>query len=460
MAEIYKTMICFFMNKHSGGWIGKMERLTKHLIVVSFDGFSTSDLDIVSEMPGFKAFLEEAGFCRKVYSIYPTVTYPAHATIVTGQYPRNHGIINNTLLQPGRESPDWYWHRKYIKSETIYDLAVQQGMTAAALLWPVTAGASIQYNMPEIFANRPWQNQIFVSLRSGSPLFQLDMDRKFGHLRKGIKQPNLDNFTHQALLDTLRNKRPDITLVHYTDLDTMRHYTGYASSEARAALERHDARLGDIITALKENDIYQDSTIIVLGDHSSLEEDKIINLNVLLKKKGYIYADEKGKVISYSAICKTCDGSTYVYTKNKDEKFCKELYDIIKEFNDEYDCVEAIYNGPEAAELGADPECTFMLEAKKGYYFLDALEGELVREIQPGEAGVVPHVTLSTHGYSPNKPDYTTVFLASGKGIKKGVEIPEMSLIDEGPTLARLLGLSLKAADGKIIEELLDMDRS
>lgn len=435
-----------------------MDRLTKHLIVVSFDGLSSTDFNIVSEMPNFKAFLENASYCKHVYSVYPTVTYPAHATIVTGQYPKHHGIINNTLLQPGRESPDWYWHRKHIKSETIYDLAIEQGMAVAALLWPVTAGAKIQYNMPEIFANRPWQNQILVSLRSGSPYFQFDMNRRFGHLRKGIKQPNLDNFTHQVLLDTLRNKRPDVTLVHYTDLDTMRHYSGYDSKEAKDALERHDARLGDIIAVLSDCGMYQDSTVILLGDHSSLEEDKIINLNVLLKEKGYIYADEKGKVISYSAICKTCDGSTYVYSKNRDEIFCRELYELIKEFNDEYQCIEAIYNGNEAAEFGADPDCTFMLEAKKGYYFLDALEGELIRQIQPGEAGRVPHVTLSTHGYSPYKPDYTTVFLASGKGIREGIVVEEMSLVDEGPTLARLMGLSLSAADGKIIKDFLDID--
>lgn len=437
-----------------------MDRLTKHLIVVSFDGLSSTDLKIVSKLPNFKAFIEEASCCKKVSSIYPSVTYPAHATIVTGQYPKHHGIINNTLLQPGRESPDWYWHRKYIRSQTFYDLAVEKGMTVAALLWPVTAGAQIQYNMPEIFANRPWQNQILVSLVNGSPVFQFDMNRKYGHLRKGIKQPNLDNFTQQALLNTLRAKKPDITLVHFTDLDTMRHYSGYDSKEAMEALERHDARLGDIINTLKDSGMYQDSTIILLGDHSSLEEDKIINLNVLLKEKGYIYADEKGKVISYSAICKTCDGSTYVYAKNRDEAFLRELQDLLKKFNDEYDCIEAIYNGSGAAEFGADPNCAFMLEAKQGYYFLDAMEGEKVRQIQPGEAGNVPHVTLSTHGYSPNKPNYTTVFLAWGKGIKRSVEVDEMSLVDEGPTIAKLLGLELKNADGRIVEEFLDISSS
>ncbi len=85
------------------------------------------------------------------------------------------------------------------------------------------------------------------------------------------------------------------------------------------------------------------------------------------------------------------------------------------------------------------------------------MEGDSIRSIQAGEAGKVPHVTINTHGYSPCKPDYTTVFLASGKGIRKGAVIEKMNLIDEGPTMARLLGLELKEADGRALYELLDI---
>ena len=41
-------------------------------------------------------------------------------------------------------------------------------------------------------------------------------------------------------------------LIHFTDLDTQRHYHGFSSKEAHAAILRHDNRLGRIIQALKE----------------------------------------------------------------------------------------------------------------------------------------------------------------------------------------------------------------
>lgn len=434
-----------------------MKRTTKHLIVISFDGLSTLDFEYIKSLPNFEKFINESAYCKKVYSVYPTLTYPAHATIVTGKYPKNHGIINNTLLQPGRRSPDWYWQRKYIKGETLYDLAIKIGMKVAALLWPVTAKSSIQYNMPEIFANRSWHNQIMVSLFNGSPLFQITLNNKFGALRDGLRQPNLDNFTHQSLLYTIKEKKPDITFVHYTDLDTMRHHHGFYSKESKEALKRHDSRLEDIIKTLKENNMYEDSTIIALGDHSSLDEDKIINLNILLKENGYINVNTSGNIIDYKAIIKNCDGSAYVYVKDSlNQKLICEIRDLIDDFNKKYKCIEAIFTSDEAKELGADPRCALMLEANKGYYFLDNLEGEIIREIQPNEPGVVHDVTSSTHGYSPFKEDYTTVFMAAGCGIKKGAVIEKMNLIDEAPTMAKLLGLELKNIDGRIVEEIFE----
>lgn len=434
-----------------------MKRTTKHLIVISFDGLSTLDFEYIKSLPNFEKFINESACCKKVYSVYPTLTYPAHATIVTGKYPKNHGIINNTLLQPGRRSPDWYWQRKYIKGETLYDLAIKRGMKVAALLWPVTAKSSIQYNMPEIFANKSWHNQIMVSLFNGSPSFQITLNNKFGALRDGLRQPNLDNFTHQSLLYTIKEKKPDITFVHYTDLDTMRHHHGFYSKEAKEALKRHDSRLEDIIKTLKENNMYEDSTIMALGDHSSLDEDKIINLNILLKENGYINVNTSGNIIDYKAIIKNCDGSAYVYVKDSlNQKLICEIRDLIDDFNKKYKCIEAIFTSDEAKELGADPRCALMLEANKGYYFLDHLEGEIIKKIQPNEAGVVHDVTSSTHGYSPFKEDYTTVFMAAGCGIKKGAVIEKMNLIDEAPTMAKLLGLELKNVDGRIVEEIFE----
>ena len=175
----------------------------------------------------------------------------------------------------------------------MYDEARKANLTTAALLWPVTGRANIDYNLPEIFPNRPWQNQVLVSLFSGSPLYQLDLNRRFGHIRNGLSQPELDDFVLASAVHTIQTKKPNVMFVHFTDLDTQRHYHGFESNETIAAIHRHDERLGKIIQTLKDSDLYEESTIIALGDHSALSENKSIQLNVLFHQRGLISLNKK-----------------------------------------------------------------------------------------------------------------------------------------------------------------------
>ncbi|MEH7747799.1 ectonucleotide pyrophosphatase/phosphodiesterase [Neobacillus drentensis] len=433
-----------------------MNRLTDHLIIISFDCLSALDFPLLSELPHFQTILKNGALVKNVKSIYPSVTYPCHTTIVTGNYPNRHGVINNTRLQPGRLSPDWNWFRDSIQGTTLYDEAKKANLTTSALLWPVTAKANIDYNMPEIFANRPWHNQILVSLMSGSPRFQWDLNRKYGHIRNGLNQPELDNFVLESTVDTIKTKKPNLLMVHFTDLDTQRHYHGFSSEDALAAIERHNYRLGRIINALKESGIFENSTVVALGDHSALDENKAINLNVLFHEKGLITSNGKGKIINWKAYCKSCDGSAYIYIKDHyDTSTLHEVRQLVDSLlNNPESGIESALTGAQASEKGADEACAFMLEAQKGYFFLEDFEGEFIKIITKEDVSRDHKYTLACHGYSPEKEEYGTIFMAAGKGIQ-AVTLPSIRLIDEGPTFARLLGFDLGQTDGRVIEEIL-----
>jgi predicted AlkP superfamily pyrophosphatase or phosphodiesterase len=436
-----------------------MKPLAKHLIIISFDCLSGLDFPLLQQLPHFQAIIKQGSYCDRVESIYPSVTYPCHTTIVTGNFPKRHGIINNTLLQPGRTSPDWNWYRPAIKGTTLYDEAKKAGMTTASLLWPVTGKAKIDYNMPEIFANRPWKNQVMVSLFNGSPLYQLDLDRRFGHLRRGLNQPELDDFVLASTIYTIKTKKPNLLLVHFVDLDSQRHFYGFSSKEAEAAIYRHHHRLEKIIEALKDSRIYDETSIVILGDHSALDEKKALHLNVLLAEKKLINVSENGKVINWKAYCKSCDGSAYIYLKDKnDSKSFHDVKLLLTSLLDTPDNgIERILTSEEAAVKGADPNCTFMVEARKGFYFLEDCKGDYIKEIDSEDVKADKKYTLATHGYSPEKEDYSTVFMAAGNGIRENFPIPTMRLVDEGPTFARILGLALDDTDGRVIEEMLEL---
>jgi predicted AlkP superfamily pyrophosphatase or phosphodiesterase len=431
-----------------------MNALTKRIIVISFDCLSALDFPKLTNLTHFRDIIERGSYANQVQTIYPSLTYPCHTSIITGNYPKRHGIINNTLIQPGRKSPDWQWYRSSIKGTTLYDQAKKANLTTASLLWPVTGRANIDYNLPEIFPNRPWQTQLLVSLFSGSPLYQWQLNKKFGYLRQQLSQPYLDDFVLASCLDTIKTKQPHLLLVHFTDLDSKRHDHGFDSREANEALTRHNERLGQIIATLKEIQLYEETTVIVLGDHSALDENKAIQVNTLFKRENFIHINKRGKLISWKAYCKSCDGSAYIYIKDKEDTITyKRVQSLLtKLMKNEENGIEQILTGSEAANLGADPTCAFMLEARKGFYFTESYEGDFIKHISAEDVKREPKYTLAAHGYSPQKPDYSTVFMAAGKGVSSGQIIPNMHLVDIGPTLAAMLGLSLGETDGKVIE--------
>ncbi|EMG27709.1 putative pyrophosphatase [Listeria fleischmannii subsp. fleischmannii LU2006-1] len=146
--------------------------MTRYLFILSFDALGAKDLEDIESLPNFKKNKKKlAHIFKKVRSIYPSLTYPAHTSIITGHYPITHGIVNNTKIQPNRTSPDWYWYKDAIKVPTLYEIAKAKGYKTASFLWPVAAQSGIDYNIAEIFPNRFWLNQVLVSLWGSSPFF-------------------------------------------------------------------------------------------------------------------------------------------------------------------------------------------------------------------------------------------------------------------------------------------------
>lgn len=428
----------------------------KYVIVISFDAVSEEDLEFLSKQPNFSKLIKNGALIKNVESVYPSLTYPAHVTIVTGKYPKNHGVINNTVLDFKNDNPDWYWYRKYIKGDTIFDLAEKSGMKTCSILWPVTARSKITYNMPEIFCTKRYDNQILKSALAGSKIYQVNMNKKFGYLRQGMEEPYLDNFATEVAKKTIRELKPNLILLHLIDSDSQKHKYGIENKEVIESLKHHDERLGEIIESLKLAGIYEDSTIIALGDHSQINVNNVIKLNSILMKNDLINVNGN-KIKSYKAIAKSCDGSSYIYLKNKnDVETRKKVRDILNELKNKYsNVIEEVYNNEEIKNLGADINASFMIEAKRGYYFIDDFLGEAIEVID--ESSKIKHKLRASHGYLPSRDNYKTFFIAYGKTIKKGVVLEKGKLINHGPTIAKILDIDLRDCDGIVEERILNL---
>ena len=443
-----------------------MERRPKRVMVISFDAAGSADLAYLKTLPHFKRILSEAALCPHVNGVYPSLTYPAHTSIVTGRMPKNHGVVNNIKLQPGRENPDWIYQRRYIKSQTLYGEAKKKGMKTAGLLWPVIGRSGMDYYVPEIMVTRKWQNQILANALNGPIGYQLELQRRFGHLRDGIRQPGLDDFITACALYTIRKYNPDLFFLHLTDADSMRHEYGVCHEEVTRALERHDKRLGQLLEALAETGDMSETTVVLLGDHYQKDVNKGACVNHALWKAGLL-EEKNGRIRSWKAYAQNCDGSCYIYLNPKlsrkgasagQEAVKRCVREVVVALAGREDFgIGRVFTGKEAGRLGADPDCLFMLEAKEGWYFADDFQTPVKMPDKTAKgAGRKESCVWGTHGFLPQGEDYQTFFAMAGCCVRPGIVEQEIALWDEGATLAALLGVELGKMDGRVIDGMLE----
>ena len=55
----------------------------KYMVVISLDAVSSKDIEIMKELPNISKLMKEGSLIKNVETIYPSLTYPAHVSIIT-----------------------------------------------------------------------------------------------------------------------------------------------------------------------------------------------------------------------------------------------------------------------------------------------------------------------------------------------------------------------------------------
>ncbi|MBU4438369.1 MAG: alkaline phosphatase family protein [Firmicutes bacterium] len=376
------------------------------------------------------------------------MTYVVHTTMVTGVYPDKHGIYHNNPFQPFVKEAEqrWFWYKKEIKAPAIYDALKKHHMKSAGILWPVTGKTAIDSNLPEIRAIKR-ENQMLKILKNGSPLYCIGLEKKFGRFRKGIEQPYLDDFSTMCAVDTIIKNKPNLLLMHLIDLDDAKHQHGTDSPEVENAMLRMDKRLGDLMQAVEKAGIKEETTFLVVGDHGQINIRYKVKLNQLFQEKGLIF--EENGTMQWRAYLQSAGGSAYLHLRENDREAEQMALAVLNQAISE-DCygIEKCYHRADLDQYHTNPVARYMLEAKIGYCFDDDLNGPIIAPVDASEGD------QATHGYSPDKPDYQCIFVASGAAIKNNFQLGEIQMVDIAPTMADILGIDFYDCDGRPLKEI------
>jgi len=194
----------------------------KHVVIVLVDGLRPDSIT-TEHSPFLHGALERCAYTLEAQTIQPSVTLPAHASMVSGLPPSEHRITWNTY-EP---------RRGHIQVETIFDVAHEAGLTTALI--------------------------------GGK--------EKLLHLvRPGVvdKVSTSDRLSHEVMEDALpyiASERPNLILIHLPNLDLVGHSAGWMSEEQLESVRANDDHVRHLFETLGRFPPEESWALILTADH-------------------------------------------------------------------------------------------------------------------------------------------------------------------------------------------------
>jgi len=429
--------------------------MEKHLIVMSVDAMVCEDLALLETLPHFKALMKDASVVRRMRTIYPSLTHPVHASLMTGCPAGLTGVPNNVLFAPGDPDPRWYNRLDEVRCDTLFHAAKRAGLATASCRWPMTAGGfdAIDWLVPEVMdrdvAEADSLESVYRDMCTGV-LFEPVIRPRLSMLAGTERHPAYEDFSMACAADIIRRHRPNLLLTHPGMVDHCRHRTGLFTPQVDEALRMTDEWLGMLMKAAEDAGIAARTSFAIVSDHGQMERVRTAAPNVLLAERGLIRLDGAGRVTDWRAWAVESGLSCQIHVR--DAALEPELHRWLLGLCEGglHGFGEVLTRAECEARYGLSGPFSFVLEGDGCTEFSNDWQGPYMR--MDDNAGCGAH--RASHGHMPERGPQPPM-IVSGPAFRAGLTLESGSLLDEAPTFAAALGFSLPDAAGRPIAELL-----
>ncbi len=425
--------------------VAAQDTATPLLVVISVDGLRPDYITAADQhgakVPHLRRFLQEGTYAEGVTGVIPTVTYPSHTTLLTGVSPARHGIWGNSTFDPLQNNHEgWYWYTEDIRVPTLWDAASAAGRTTASVQWPVSVGAKVTWNIPEIWRAGTPEDAKLLRVVS-TPGLLAEAATAIGEYPNGIDASAAsDEVRGKYAVWILEKKRPGLLTLHLIALDHTEHESQAFSPQTIAVLERLDVVIGKVWQAA-ERAAPGRAFVAVVSDHGFANYDRQLDLFPAFRDAKLFSVDEKGKITDWRAMPWDTGGSAAIVLKDPNDQATAEKVRALlaKLAADPANGIDRVLEAEELHRKGGYPNASFFVGLKPGWRTGSSLSGPVVSKVEPG----------GTHGELPDLPDLRAAFFLVGPGVPAGKNLGVIDMRDIAPTLAKEAGLTLPSAEGK-----------
>ncbi|HYW49976.1 MAG TPA: ectonucleotide pyrophosphatase/phosphodiesterase, partial [Gemmatimonadaceae bacterium] len=365
-------------------------------VMVSIDGLKPEYVRLADSLglriPTLRALVAQGASARGVTGVLPTVTYPSHATLVTGVSPARHGIVSNTTFDPlMRNQGGWYWYAEDLRVPTLWDAVGQAGGTSAAVHWPVNVGAAITWNVTQIWRTGMPDDRKLVRTLSTRGLLDT-LERRIGApYPDGIDESITgDERRARFVARVIEEKRPTLTLAYLTALDHEQHEAGPWTPKAFAVLERVDAALDTIVQAARRT--HGDAvTIAVVSDHGFTATHTEVHVGAALARGGLVTVPAQGdeRPTGWRAMIWPSGGTAAVVLCDTASVALRDsVQAVLRQLAaDSANGIAELLDQSAAATAGGYPGAAFVVAFRPGYRLGYRLRGALTGSVAGGTHG-------------------------------------------------------------------------
>ncbi|WP_326564371.1 alkaline phosphatase family protein [Micromonospora peucetia] len=395
-------------------------RPAQHVIMFDFDGFDPRFLNgryaDLAELPNLRALIE-AGTYGVADGSYSSYSNSSRTTTATGAYPAVH---RNTGYYYNHESDRGVSQERYIEPgvETIAHSLKRQDRTSAYLQWYAVQNYGATYGDPAALYTQPGGN------------CEARADQAIALLR-GEPVNSGGTMVDPAAI-------PDLITVYCDDVDGALHDDGFSDPDLPAALARVDAQIGRVRDAAREAGILDRTAFLVTADHGAREWTIPLLPEVLDRLSGMgfkvqVISSSGGVPDPTSEIVIVASPRTADITLRGGADTAKNARRIAKLIRD-IPGIAAVRDQQDLRRLNAS----------------DKLGDLVVEPVEPYHLStLVDGAPRASHGALP---EAQVPMVLSGAGVRRGVPLRNVGLVDVAATISALLGVQPPAnSQGRVM---------
>lgn len=365
---------------------------TPPLVVVSFDGFRW-DYHRTVETPGLDRLAAAGVRAERLIPVFPSKTFPAHYSIVTGLYPGHHGVVSNNMRDPRWPEPFGLSERDQVQDgrwwggEPIWVSAERQGVRTATYFWPGSE-ARVQGVRPGTWF-----------AYDGSVSFEERVETALDWLGRPAPE------------------RPGLVILYFEEPNEAGHRHGPDAAATRQAARRVDRMLGDLLDGLEVLGL--EANVLVVSDHGMARNDpeRVIVLEELVELR-------PGELFEAGAMLQIFP------EPGREETIYRALAGSHPHLRvwrpDEIPARFGLYEHPRLPPVLGTPDSGW-----------EVLPRERVEDLVTGD-----------HGQDPQHPDMHGIFYGAGPDLMSGVTLPAVEQVDLYNLMAALLRIEPAPNDG------------